>query len=52
MSSFLVGLLIELVVGGLLVATIAYCFLLDRRLRALRDGYPHRGGAGDSAAAG
>ncbi len=38
MSSFLVGLLIELVVGGLLVATIAYCFLLDRRLRALRDG--------------
>lgn len=38
MSSFSIGLLVELVVGGLLVATIAYCYLLDRRLRTLRDG--------------
>lgn len=38
MSAFSIGLLVELVVGGLLVATIAYCFILDRRLRSLRDG--------------
>ncbi|MEQ8747616.1 DUF6468 domain-containing protein [Pyruvatibacter sp.] len=38
MSAFSIGLLIEVIVAGLLVATIAYCFLLDRRLRALRDG--------------
>ena len=36
--SFSISLIVELVVGGLLVATIAYCYLLDRRLRALRDG--------------
>ncbi|MCA3669401.1 MAG: chemotaxis protein, partial [Methylobacterium sp.] len=30
------GLMIELIVGGLLVVTIGYCVLLDRRLRAMR----------------
>ena len=38
MTSFSIGLIVELVVGALLIATIAYCYLLDRRLRALRDG--------------
>jgi len=38
MSAFSIGLVVELAVGALLIATIAYCFLLDRRLRALRDG--------------
>ena len=38
MSTFSIGLLVELVVGGLLVATIAYCFILDKRLRSLREG--------------
>ncbi len=36
--SFSLSMFIELVVGGLLVATITYCYLLDRRLRMLRDG--------------
>ncbi|MBN8534458.1 MAG: glutamyl-tRNA reductase [Rhizobiales bacterium] len=30
------GLIIEVIVGGLLVVTISYCVLLDRRLRAVR----------------
>jgi len=38
MSSLSISLAIELIVGALLIATIVYCFLLDRRLRALRDG--------------
>jgi len=38
MSAFSISMMIELVVGGLLIATIAYCFVLDRRLRMLRDG--------------
>jgi len=36
--SISLSMVIELVVGGLLVATITYCYLLDRRLRMLRDG--------------
>ena len=32
------GLVIELMVSGLLLVTIGYCFLLDRRLAALRNG--------------
>jgi len=36
--SISLSMIIELVVGGLLVATITYCYLLDRRLRMLRDG--------------
>lgn len=38
MSSFSIGLAVELVVGVLLIATIAYCFILDRRLRTMREG--------------
>ncbi|WP_422363563.1 DUF6468 domain-containing protein [Pyruvatibacter mobilis] len=38
MSAFSISMMVELVVGVLLVATIAYCFVLDRRLKALRDG--------------
>ena len=38
MTGISLGLAVELVVGVLLIATIAYCFILDRRLRALRDG--------------
>jgi hypothetical protein len=30
------GLIIELIVGGLLAVTIGYCVLLDRRLRAVK----------------
>ncbi|MCA3623392.1 MAG: chemotaxis protein [Methylobacterium sp.] len=30
------GLIIEVLVGGLLIVTIGYCILLDRRLRAVR----------------
>jgi hypothetical protein len=30
------GLVIEVIVGGLLAVTIGYCVLLDRRLRAVR----------------
>jgi hypothetical protein len=30
------GLIIEVIVGGLLAVTIGYCVLLDRRLRAVR----------------
>ena len=30
------GLVIELIVGGLLAVTIGYCILLDKRLRAVR----------------
>ena len=37
MSAFSISMMVELVVGVLLVATIAYCFVLDRRLKALRD---------------
>jgi hypothetical protein len=36
--SHLTGLLIESTVAILLVITIAYCFVLDRRLRRLRSG--------------
>ncbi len=36
MSSFTVSMLIELLVAGLLVATIAYCVTLNRRLTRLR----------------
>ena len=32
------GLIIEMVVAALLVVTIVFCFVLDRRLRALRSG--------------
>ena len=33
-----ISLILEVVVAGLLVVTAAYCFVLDRRLRALRTG--------------
>lgn len=36
MSSFTVSMLVELLVAGLLVATIAYCVTLNRRLIRLR----------------
>ena len=36
MSSFVISLLVELMVCGLLAATIAYCVLLNRRLERLR----------------
>lgn len=36
MSSFIISLLVELMVCGLLAATIAYCVLLNRRLERLR----------------
>lgn len=32
----ILGLAIELIIGGLMVVTIGYCILLDRRLRAVR----------------
>ncbi|MEL7029919.1 MAG: DUF6468 domain-containing protein, partial [Pseudomonadota bacterium] len=32
------SLIIELIVAGLLLVTIVYCFVLDRRLAALRNG--------------
>lgn len=32
----ILGIAIELIVGGLMVVTISYCILLDRRLRAVR----------------
>lgn len=38
MTGLSLSLAVEMAVGVLLVATIAYCFVLDRRLRALRDG--------------
>jgi len=38
MTGITLSLAVELVVSVLLIATIAYCFVLDRRLRALRDG--------------
>lgn len=38
MSQLTLGLAVELGVAVLLMATIGYCFVLDRRLRALRDG--------------
>lgn len=34
----MVEFLIELLVGALLVATCGYCFVLSRKLRALREG--------------
>lgn len=36
MSSFAVSLIVELLVAGLLAATIAYCSILNRRLTRLR----------------
>ena len=36
MSSFTISMLVELLVAGLLVATIAYCVTLNRRLIRLR----------------
>lgn len=36
MSEFPVGLILELVVVGLLCVTVAYCFVLNRKLQQLR----------------
>ncbi|WP_204278004.1 DUF6468 domain-containing protein, partial [Escherichia coli] len=36
MSSFVVSLIVELMVSGLLAVTIGYCIVLNRRLLRLR----------------